>query len=126
VATVSYLLGESTTDSPPAPGREDPPSTLPALEDAHIRPYAEQGPNDVRNGLLLRCDLHRPFDAGYLKIDPDGRVVVSRRIREEFENGREYYRFDGRPLANLPGPEEAPDASFLAWHNENVFEAGSS
>lgn len=98
--------------------------TLPVLEAAHIRPHAEQGPNDVRNGLLLRSDVHRLFDAGYLTIDPDHRVVVSRRIREEFENGREYYRFDGRRLANLPRPDERPERSFLAWHNENVFEAG--
>jgi putative restriction endonuclease len=56
-------------------------------------------------------------------IDPDHRVVVSRRIREEFENGREYYRFDGRRLVNLPSADERPDRSFLEWHNENVFEA---
>jgi putative restriction endonuclease len=98
--------------------------TLPVLEAAHIRPYAEQGPNDVRNGLLLRSDLHRLFDAGYLTIDPDHRVVVSRRIREEFENGREYYRFDGQRLANLPRRDERPERSFLVWHNEKVFEAG--
>lgn len=97
--------------------------TLPALEAAHIRPYAEQGPNDVRNGLLLRSDLHRLFDGGYLTVDPDHRVVVSRRIREEFENGREYYRFDGQRLVNLPGREERPESDFLAWHNANVFEA---
>lgn len=101
--------------------------TLPVLEAAHIRPYAERGPNDVRNGLLLRSDLHRLFDAGYLTVDPDDhRVVISRRIREEFENGREYYRFDGQRLANLPARDERPDRSFLAWHNENVFEVAGS
>lgn len=99
--------------------------TLPALEAAHIRPYAERGPNDVRNGLLLRSDLHRLFDSGYVTIDPDHRVVLSRRIREEFENGREYYRFDGQRLVNLPSNDEQPDRSFLEWHNEHVFEAGA-
>jgi len=98
--------------------------TLPALEAAHIRPYADQGPNDVRNGLLLRSDLHRLFDGGYVTVDPDFRVVVSGRIREEFENGREYYRYDGQRLSNLPSRDEMPERSFLTWHNENVFEAG--
>jgi len=98
--------------------------TLTVLEAAHIRPYAEQGPNDVRNGLLLRSDLHRLFDSGYVTVDPDHRVVVSRRIREEFENGREYYRFDGQRLVNLPRREERPERSFLAWHIDNVFEVG--
>ncbi len=32
--------------------------TLPVLNAAHIKPYAEEGPHEVRNGLLLREDLH--------------------------------------------------------------------
>jgi len=32
--------------------------TLPALEAAHIRPFSENGPNRVENGLLLRSDIH--------------------------------------------------------------------
>lgn len=99
--------------------------TLPVLEAAHIRPHAREGPNDVRNGLLLRSDLHILFDRGFMTVDPRHRVLVSSRIREEFENGREYYRFDGQQLANLPRPRgERPEESFLAWHNEHVFEAG--
>jgi hypothetical protein len=33
--------------------------SLPALEASHIQPYAKDGPHDVRNGVLLRADLHR-------------------------------------------------------------------
>lgn len=98
--------------------------TLPALDAAHIRPFGSDGPNDVRNGMLLRSDLHRLFDGGYVTVDPDLRVVVSSRIREEFQNGREYYRFDGRPLSNLPNRADMPSPEFLVWHNENVFEQG--
>jgi hypothetical protein len=37
---------------------------------------------------------------GYISVDPnDRRIVVSGRIREEFENGRDYYQLHGRPLA---------------------------
>jgi putative restriction endonuclease len=36
--------------------------TLPALEAAHIRPFAAHGQHDPRNGLLLRRDLHSLFD----------------------------------------------------------------
>jgi putative restriction endonuclease len=32
--------------------------TLPALEAAHIKPYNDSGPHDVRNGVLLRSDIH--------------------------------------------------------------------
>lgn len=70
--------------------------TLPVLDAAHIKPYDVVQKHEVWNGLLMRSDLHRLFDGGYLSIDPaDRRVLVSKRIREEFENGKEYYRLNG-------------------------------
>jgi putative restriction endonuclease len=52
----------------------------------------------------------------------DLRVHVSRRIREEFANGREYYQHDGQPLAVMPGsPYEKPARDFLRWHSESRF-----
>ena len=96
--------------------------TLPALEAAHIKDYAKSGPNRIENGLLLRSDLHKLFDAGYVTVTPERRIEVSRRIREEFENGRDYYRFHGERLVVEPGdPAEKPDAGYLGWHNEHVF-----
>lgn len=50
--------------------------SLPALEAAHIRSYAHEGPHDVRNGLLLRADLHRLFDTGYITVTPELRLEV--------------------------------------------------
>jgi putative restriction endonuclease len=92
--------------------------TLPALEAGHIRPYAKNGPHEIRNGLLLRSDLHNLFDLGYLTVTLDYRVKVSRRIREEFENGRHYYALDGQALAVLPRHEAArPAPEFLEWHH---------
>ena len=76
----------------------------------------------VANGLLLRSDLHILFDWGYLTVTPDYRVEVSRRIREEFQNGREYYAHHGRELSFLPGALiDRPQADFLRWHNEHLF-----
>lgn len=52
---------------------------------------------------------------------PDMRFEVSRKIREEFENGRYYYSLHG---ANIQLPHEVtrhPDRSALVWHNENRF-----
>jgi putative restriction endonuclease len=40
--------------------------TLPALDAAHIRPYADHGEHEPRNGLLLRRDIHSLFDRGYV------------------------------------------------------------
>lgn len=95
--------------------------TLPALEAAHIRPYSEGGQHEARNGLLLRRDVHSLFDAGYVTVTPELRFEVSRRIREEFENGRDYYALHGQQIA-VPAPtHERPNPGALAWHNEHRF-----
>jgi putative restriction endonuclease len=96
--------------------------TLPVLEAAHIKPYAKSGGHLVSNALLLRSDIHKLFDAGYLTITPDLKVEMSGRIKEEFENGKEYYRFHGNDLFNLPNKlVNKPEREFVKWHNENVF-----
>jgi putative restriction endonuclease len=96
--------------------------TLPALEAAHIKPYGDSGPHAVYNGLLLRSDVHRLFDKGYITVTPELRIEVSRRIRDEFENGRYYYPFHGKALNHLPTrKEDWPSKGLLIWHNENIF-----
>jgi len=96
---------------------------LHVLDAAHIRPFANNGPHDPRNGLLLRQDVHTLFDRGYITVTPEHRVEVSRRIKDEFENGHEYYAEHGKIIA-LPGPPDLrPADEFLVWHNENVYVA---
>lgn len=96
--------------------------TLPVLEAAHIQPYAKAGPHEICNGLLLRSDLHTLFDKGYLTITNEHRVEVSRRIREEFSNGREYYTLHGRELVALPQcVNDRPAKHFLEWHQDHCF-----
>lgn len=96
--------------------------TLPTLEAAHIKPYAESGPHRIANGLLLRSDWHRLLDEGYVTVTPELHIEVSRRIREEFENGRDYYRHHGKKLIAMPDePWQRPSREFIEWHNENVY-----
>jgi putative restriction endonuclease len=97
--------------------------SLPALEAAHIRPYADGGTHDVRNGLLLRSDLHRLFDRGYLTVTPQLRLEVSPLLRQHFSNGRSYYPLHGH-AGSVPRPhQQQPDPVLLLWHNERVFRA---
>lgn len=99
-------------------------STLPVLDAAHILPFSEHGPHEVTNGLLLRTDFHKLFDHGLVTVTPDLRIEVSRRIREEWFNGKAYYRLHGQTLANCPdSPEARPSPAFLQWHNDNRFRA---
>lgn len=95
--------------------------TLPVLEASHIQPYGQQGPHAVSNGLLLRADLHILFDRGYLGLDEINRLLVSRKIREEYDNGRHYYALEGQALALPQRPDDRPDPGFVTWHRERVF-----
>jgi putative restriction endonuclease len=95
--------------------------TLPALEAAHIRPYGDGGRHEARNGLLLRRDIHSLFDAGYVTVTPDLHFEVSRRIREEFENGRHYYGFHGQQILIPQATGHRPDPDALSWHNSCRF-----
>jgi putative restriction endonuclease len=90
--------------------------TRPALEAAHIKPYSIVQEHDVRNGVSLRSDIHKLLDLGYVTIDPTLRFRVSRAIRDEFENGRDYYALHER-LLRLPEDEsQHPDRAALEWH----------
>jgi putative restriction endonuclease len=95
--------------------------TLPALDAVHIKPYVENGPHAVCNGILFRSDIHKLFDIGYVTVSEDYRFEVSRRIKEEFENGRDYYALQGKRML-LPGDKASwPDKTFIQWHQENVY-----
>jgi putative restriction endonuclease len=96
---------------------------LPALDAAHIQSYSSGGEHEVSNGLLLRRDIHSVFDAGYLTFDEDMRVVISDRVRTEFNNGSEYRRLQGQKLRLPTNPKFQPDPARLQWHRENRFAA---
>ena len=46
-----------------------------ALEAAHIIPFAKSKDDTLENGLLLRADLHRLFDTGFMSINPKNKMV---------------------------------------------------
>lgn len=95
--------------------------TLPALDAAHIRPFCDGGLHEARNGLLLRRDIHGLFDSGYVTVTPDLHFEVSGQVREEFENGRDYYAMHGKQIIVPDKVEERPDAEVLSWHNERIY-----
>jgi putative restriction endonuclease len=51
---------------------------------------------------------------------------VSKRLADEWENGKAYYAMKGKRI-ELPGKRnDQPDAALLRWHSENVFERGAA
>ena len=84
---------------------------LPALAAARIR----DDHLSVNNGILLRADLCRLFEAGYLTVTPDSRVAVSSRL------GEEYRRYDGASIRLPENPADAPLVEALYWHGEQRY-----
>jgi putative restriction endonuclease len=95
--------------------------SLPALEAGHIRPYSDGGEHAVPNGLLMRSDIHRLFDAGYVGITQDHRFVVSGRLKDDYHNGHTYYPLDGQAIQVPPAVADRPDPRELEWHMDVRF-----
>lgn len=95
--------------------------SLPALEAAHIVPFAEDGPHEVSNGLLLRSDVHRLFDRGYVSVDANYRLLVSDRLRDHFKNGKSYFPMRDQPIHVPQLVADRPDPELLRWHREQRF-----
>ena len=95
--------------------------TLPLLDAAHIRSFASGGEHEVSNGLLLRTDIHKLFDRGYVTFDDDRRFAVSERLRADFDNGVHYYAMQGRQLARPTVGYDPPSREALRWHRENAY-----
>ena len=93
----------------------------PVLQAAHIKPLAAGGEHRLDNGLLLRSDLHTLFDRGYVGVDRRHRFVVSRRLRDDFENGEEFYARASQPILLPERPPDRPGREFLEWHLAEVF-----
>lgn len=93
----------------------------PTLQAAHIRPVSREGRHEVTNGLLLRSDVHTLFDAGYLGVDDKHRLQVSRRLRDDYGNGREFYMRAGTEIALPERRDERPGVESVTWHMDEVF-----
>lgn len=79
------------------------------LEAAHILPVSEGGRHQISNWLLLRADLHRLFDEGHVSVTPDYEFDVSRRLKDDFDNGEPYYPLEGKRHLDASGGHSATE-----------------
>jgi putative restriction endonuclease len=56
-----------------------------------------------------------------MTVTPGHRIEVSSRIKEEFHNGKEYYRLHGESMRLPEYGDRRPSTEFLRWHNDNVY-----
>ena len=84
--------------------------TMPeVLEAAHIVPFKYNGEDTTANGFCMRVDIHLLFDAGHLRITPEGKVILSERARYD-------YGVAIPPSIVIP---EFVNRDFLRWRWEN-------
>ncbi|HIE95674.1 MAG TPA: HNH endonuclease [Planctomycetes bacterium] len=80
-------------------------TVIAVLEAAHIRPYRRPEDNDVKNGLLLRADIHTLFDLNLLGIEPGTwQIHIHPRIEQN------YAEFAGHTLLLPPDIEPSTPA----------------
>lgn len=96
-------------------------SVLPVLQSVHIRPVDEGGLHRIDNGLLLRSDVRRLFQRGYLAINHQFRVVISPTLTRDYEHAEPYAELDGREIFLPAQPVHRPRREFLQWHMTKVF-----
>jgi putative restriction endonuclease len=94
----------------------------PEVEAAHIRPVAEGGPDDARNGLALSGTLHWMFDRGLVSVADDGRLLVSE--NKVPRDAADRLLTPDRRLRPPRDPRAAPHPAFLRYHREHVFGGG--
>ena len=79
------------------------------LEAAHIYPVKYHGSYDVSNGFLMRVDIHTLFDANEIRIDTEGNVITSDRIRMDY----------GRAIPSHINIPDYVDRENLRWRWDN-------
>jgi putative restriction endonuclease len=90
-------------------------STL--VEACHIEPFAHRQLCALYNGIALAPDIHKLFDAHYLTIDNDYRVVVSTNLHEITEVPY-YTPLQGQKLRLPERVELWPRQELLEGHRE--------
>lgn len=88
-------------------------SPLPALEAGHLYSYAASSVHESEGGLLLRRDIHRLFDLGFITVDPASLTI---RTSPELDGYPLYRDLDGQ---NLHVPITTGQRKWLALHRSS-------
>ena len=93
---------------------------------SHIKPWRDF-PDDrlnPRNGLCLSSLHDAAFDNGLITLDEKLRVILSKQLRKYFPQPaleQNFATYEGQPI-NRPEQLAEPDADFLKFHREEVFQ----
>ena len=93
-------------------------TTVNALSAVRIRVLPDAPGYEVANGLLLRADLARLFEAGHLTVTTEYFLRVAPSIAKASED---YAALDGVPVRLPRKTAHRPMVEALWWHNETRF-----
>ncbi|MCL2147786.1 MAG: HNH endonuclease [Methanomassiliicoccaceae archaeon] len=96
------------------------------LKASHIKPWAvsDDATEKVnpQNGLLLNPFFDLAFDKGYITIDLDYKVILSKEIKHTNESTRLYFEKYEGSYVDLPSNKLFyPGKRFIEYHNDHVF-----
>ncbi|WDV44091.1 HNH endonuclease [Clostridiaceae bacterium M8S5] len=90
------------------------------LEAAHIQPYINRDSNDVRNGILLRSDLHKLFDEGLITIGTNYNIILSDKLKSN-----QYKQYSNRSIRLPKNKIDYPNSLALKYHNRYIFRSNN-
>ncbi|MGM0501446.1 MAG: HNH endonuclease [Bacillota bacterium] len=86
------------------------------LDAVHIHPYLKKNKDHLKNGLLLRSDLHQLFDDGLITITPDYKVLVSKKL-----DSNHYHKYQNQDIYLPQDNKFYPEQQVLKFHNHYIF-----
>lgn len=91
----------------------------------HIIPWSvdERRRADLTNGVCLSATFDRLFDGGFITIDDDLTLRVSRRLRDLTDRAVAEQVAARHNQKIIPPVRFYPDPDCLRWHREHVFDA---
>ena len=93
---------------------------------SHIKPWGKFPDERLnpRNGLCLSSLHDAAFDSGLITLGESLDVILSKRLKKFFPQPtleQNFVPFDGKPI-RLPDKLAEPDAEFLRYHRDTVFQ----
>jgi putative restriction endonuclease len=61
------------------------------------------------------------FDRGYVTVTPEHRIEVSKGLKADFDNGKDYLTSHGKAIRVPENLKNRPSALFLRWRNQERF-----
>ena len=93
---------------------------------SHIKPWRDSNPKTERtnphNGLCLNSFHDRAFDKGFITLDKEYKIIISKRVSEVAMDAQTkdwFYSYENKQIV-LPR-KMAPWKQFIEYHNDVIF-----